>query len=45
MFGVIGTFSAAYLPAGNTQYAVICTFVLLAVVLAVRPYGILGRPA
>jgi len=31
--------------AGNTQYAVICTFVLLAVVLAVRPYGILGRPA
>ena len=45
MFGIIGTFSAAYLPAGNTQYAVICTFVLLAVVLAVRPYGILGRPA
>ncbi len=45
LFGLIGTFSAAYLPAGNTQYAVIFTFVLLAIVLAVRPYGIFGRPA
>ena len=32
-------------PPGNTQYAVIFTFVLLAIVLAVRPYGIFGRPA
>src|SRR3954471_13417213 len=45
LFGIIGTFSAAYLPAGSTQYAVIFTFVLLAIVLAVRPYGIFGRPA
>jgi branched-chain amino acid transport system permease protein len=45
LFGLIGTFSAAYLPSGNTQYAVIFTFVLLAIVLAVRPYGIFGRPA
>jgi branched-chain amino acid transport system permease protein len=45
LYGLIGTFSAAYLPAGNTQYAVIFTFVLLAIVLAVRPYGIFGRPA
>jgi branched-chain amino acid transport system permease protein len=45
LYGMIGTFSAAYLPAGNTQYAVIFTFVLLAIVLAVRPYGIYGRPA
>jgi branched-chain amino acid transport system permease protein len=45
LFGIIGTFAAAYLPAGNTQYAVIFTFVLLAIVLAVRPYGIFGRPA
>ena len=45
LYGVIGTFSAAYLPPGNTQYAVIFTFVLLAIVLAVRPYGIFGRPA
>jgi branched-chain amino acid transport system permease protein len=45
LYGLIGTFSAAYLPADNTQYAVIFTFVLLAIVLAVRPYGIFGRPA
>jgi branched-chain amino acid transport system permease protein len=45
LFGLIGTFSAAYLPSGNTQYAVIFTFILLAIVLAVRPYGIFGRPA
>jgi branched-chain amino acid transport system permease protein len=45
LYGIIGTFSAAYLPQGSTQYAVIFTFVLLAIVLAVRPYGIFGRPA
>jgi branched-chain amino acid transport system permease protein len=45
LYGMIGTFSAAYLPQGNTQYAVIFTFVLLAIVLAIRPYGIFGRPA
>jgi branched-chain amino acid transport system permease protein len=45
LFGIIGTFSAAYIPADNSQYAVIFTFVLLAIVLAVRPYGIFGRPA
>jgi branched-chain amino acid transport system permease protein len=45
LYGIIGTFSAAYLPQGNTQYAVIFTFVLLAIVLAIRPYGIFGRPA
>ena len=45
LYSMIGTFSAAYLPYADTQYAVIFTFVLLAVVLAVRPYGIFGRPA
>jgi branched-chain amino acid transport system permease protein len=45
LYGIIGTFSAAYLPQGSTQYAVIFTFVLLAIVLALRPYGISGRPA
>ena len=45
LYAIIGTFSAAYLPSGNTQYAIIFTFVLLAIVLAVRPYGIFGRPA
>jgi branched-chain amino acid transport system permease protein len=44
LYAIIGTFSAAYLPAGNTQYAIIFTFVLLAIVLAIRPYGIFGRP-
>ena len=36
---------ALSLVKGSTQYAVIFTFVLLAIVLAVRPYGIFGRPA
>jgi branched-chain amino acid transport system permease protein len=45
LFGMIEVFAATYLPAGNTQYAIIFTFVLLAIVLAVRPYGIYGRPA
>ncbi len=37
LYGLIGTFSAAYLPPGSTQYAVIFTFVLLAIVLARAP--------
>jgi branched-chain amino acid transport system permease protein len=45
LLGLIEVFSAAYLPAADAHYAIIFTFVLLAVVLAVRPYGILGRPA
>jgi branched-subunit amino acid ABC-type transport system permease component len=42
-------FSAAYLPTvGNeccTQYSVVFTFVLLALVLAFRPQGLFGRAA
>jgi branched-chain amino acid transport system permease protein len=34
----------AYLPAQYTFYSVIFSFALLAVVLAVRPYGLYGRP-
>jgi branched-chain amino acid transport system permease protein len=45
LYGIIGTFSAAYLPAGSTQYAIIFTFVLLALVLAFRPRGLFGRAA
>jgi branched-chain amino acid transport system permease protein len=45
LFGMIEVFSAAYLPAADAHYAIIFTFVLLAIVLAVRPYGIFGRPA
>jgi branched-chain amino acid transport system permease protein len=45
LLGLVTNFSAAYLPADYTFYAIIFTFVLLAVVLAVRPLGIFGRPA
>jgi branched-chain amino acid transport system permease protein len=45
LLGLVTNFSAAYLPADYTFYAIIFTFVLLAVVLAVRPLGLYGRPA
>jgi branched-chain amino acid transport system permease protein len=45
LYGLISTFSAAYLPSSYTPYAITFTFVLLAVVLAVRPFGLFGRPA
>ncbi|MET0566414.1 MAG: branched-chain amino acid ABC transporter permease [Acidimicrobiia bacterium] len=45
LFGLVVSFSPAYLPAEFTFYSIILTFVLLAVVLAVRPYGLFGRPA
>jgi branched-chain amino acid transport system permease protein len=38
-------FSPAYLPSQYSYYAIIMTFALLALVLAVRPYGLFGRPA
>jgi branched-chain amino acid transport system permease protein len=44
LFGFVVSFSPAYLPGGLTFYSIILTFVLLAVVLAVRPYGLFGRP-
>ena len=36
-------FSPAYLPTDYTFYSIILTFVLLALVLAVRPNGLFGR--
>jgi branched-chain amino acid transport system permease protein len=45
LLGLVTNFSAAYLPADYTFYSIIFTFVLLAVVLAVRPLGLFGRPA
>ena len=45
LYGLATSFSAAYLPSNYTPYAITFTFVLLAVVLAVRPLGIFGRPA
>lgn len=44
LFGFVVSFSPAYLPEGLTFYSIILTFVLLAVVLAVRPHGLFGRP-
>jgi branched-chain amino acid transport system permease protein len=49
LYGFVFAFSAAYLPTvGNeccTQYSVVFTFVLLALVLAFRPQGLFGRAA
>jgi branched-chain amino acid transport system permease protein len=45
LLGLTTNFSAAYLPANYTYYSIIFTFVLVAVVLAVRPNGLFGRPA
>ena len=42
LYGLIIAFSPAYLPADYTFYSIIFTFVILAVVLAVRPNGLYG---
>ena len=44
LLGLTSNFSAAYLPADYTYYSIIFTFVLVAIVLAVRPLGLFGRP-
>lgn len=53
LYGLIFTFAVAYLPVGVlqttngdccTQYSIVLTFVLLALVLAFRPQGLFGRP-
>ena len=45
LLGLTTNFAAAYLPSDYTYYSIIFTFVLLVVVLAVRPLGLFGRPA
>jgi branched-chain amino acid transport system permease protein len=45
LLGLTSNFSAAYLPEDYTYYSIIFTFVLVAIVLAVRPLGLFGRPA
>ena len=45
LYGMVLSFAPAYLPTQYTFYAIILTFVLLAMVLAVRPYGLFGKPA
>lgn len=43
LYGMVVAFSPAYLPSRYTFYSIILTFALLALVLAVRPYGLFGR--
>jgi branched-chain amino acid transport system permease protein len=45
LYGTVVAFSPAYLPTQYSYYAIILTFGLLALVLAVRPHGLYGRPA
>jgi branched-chain amino acid transport system permease protein len=45
LYGLVFSFSAAYLPAAYTQYSIVFTFILLALVLAFRPRGLFGRDA
>jgi branched-chain amino acid transport system permease protein len=45
LLGLTTNFASAYLPSNYTYYSIIFTFVLVAVVLAVRPLGLFGRPA
>jgi branched-chain amino acid transport system permease protein len=43
LYGSVLAFSPSYLPLGWTQYSILLTFILLALVLAVRPSGLFGR--
>lgn len=43
LYALVLTFSAAYLPLSATQYSIVLTFALLALVLAFRPQGLFGR--
>jgi branched-chain amino acid transport system permease protein len=47
LYGLVFSFSAVYLPTTGdnccTQYSIVFTFVLLALVLAFRPQGLFGR--
>ena len=45
LLGLTSNFAAAYLPANYTYYSIIFTFVLIAIILALRPLGLYGRPA
>jgi branched-chain amino acid transport system permease protein len=42
---LVEQYASIYLPADYTNYSILLTFVLLVVVLAVRPAGFFGRPA
>jgi branched-chain amino acid transport system permease protein len=42
--GLLETWAPQYLPGSQSNYSILLTFVLLVVVLAVRPFGLFGRP-
>ncbi|MDH3752537.1 MAG: branched-chain amino acid ABC transporter permease [Acidimicrobiia bacterium] len=43
LYGMVLALSPVYLPSEYAFYSIIFTFVLLALVLAVRPYGLFGK--
>ncbi len=45
LYGLATALAPVYLPTDYAYYSIIATFVILALVLAVRPYGLFGRPA
>ena len=45
LYGIATTFAPSYLPTDYAYYSIIATFIILALVLALRPYGLFGRPA
>ena len=44
LYGLVVAFSPSYLPVDYTFYSSIFSLVILAIVLAVRPYGLYGKP-
>jgi branched-chain amino acid transport system permease protein len=42
--GLLDTWAPQYLPGGWSNYSILLTFLLLVFVLAVRPFGLFGRP-
>ena len=43
LYAVVFTFAATYLPVSASQYSIVLTFALIALVLAFRPQGLFGR--
>lgn len=44
LYGLVGALAVAYLPSSATYYSIVVTFVLLGALLALRPFGLFGRP-
>ena len=45
LYGLVGAFAPTYLPYDYSQYSIIFTFILLALALAFKPYGLFGGRA